>query len=177
MADSISEQQAEFVRLLSGNSSQIYGFILMLSVSHADADDVFQETSVILWEKFDSYTHGTSFRAWACQIAYYEVLALRRKKCRIAYLSDTALSALTHDALEMLHTNDERKDILADCLDRLGSADRGLIEEKYYVRLSTEEIAQRSSRSTHSVYRALSRIHSLLLRCMRRQGNSGSGVL
>lgn len=30
----------------------------------ADADDVMQEISVVLWEKFDSLLEGVDFRAW-----------------------------------------------------------------------------------------------------------------
>jgi RNA polymerase sigma-70 factor (ECF subfamily) len=164
----VQGKDPEFVRLLTRHSSQIYGFILMLSVNRADAEDVLQDTSVVLWEKFDSYTPGTSFQAWACQIAYYEVLARRRKGSRIQYLSDTTLSLLAKDALSIMEQSDLNKDALADCLDKLAEKDRGLIEQKYFVQLSTAEIATRSSRSVHAIYRALSRIHGLLLRCMRK---------
>lgn len=177
MNHSSPDDQAEFVRLLSRHSSQIYGFILMLSVSHADADDIFQDTSVVLWKKFHTYERGTSFRAWACKIAYYEVLELRRNSKRMTYLSDTAMTALATDALVLLQQEDDRKESLADCLGKLAAHDRQLIEQKYFVHLSTEEIATRSSKSIYAVYRALSRVHGILLQCMRRSLDASEGAV
>jgi len=161
-------KESEFVRLLTRHSSQIYGFILMLSVKRSDAEDILQDTSVVLWEKFDSYEPGTSFQAWACQIAYYETLSRRRKQNRIQYLSDASLTLLAKDALSIMEQTDLDKDALADCLEKLAEKDRRLIEQKYFVQLSTSEIAERSARSVHAIYRALSRVHGLLLRCMRK---------
>lgn len=180
MADLTFDNQAEFVRQLSRHSSKIYGFILMLSVSRNDADDVFQDTSVVLWKKYETYEEGTSFRAWACKIAYFEVLKLRRSQQRVTYLSDNAISALANDALTLLQDEDDNREVLAACLQKLVAGDRQLIEQKYFVNLSTEEIALRTSRSVYSIYRALSRVHGLLLRCMRRdeaqQGSRSSAT-
>ena len=175
MTSDRTNSQPEFVRLLSRHSSHIYGFILMLSVSHSDADDVFQDTSVVLWEKFDSYELGTSFRAWACKIAYYEVLELRRKNNLMKYLSNNTLTLLAKDALTLMQQEDDRKDSLADCLGKLTAKDRQLIEQKYFVRLSTEEIADKSSKSTYSVYRALTRVHSNLSNCVKRHLRTSEG--
>lgn len=162
-------KEAEFVRLLTRHSSQIFGFILMLSVKRTDADDIMQETSVVLWEKFDSYIPGTSFQAWACRIAYYETLRQRRSDGRVQFLSDNVFTLLASDALSIMEQTDVNKEALADCLDKLAEKDRRLIEQKYFVQLSTSEIAKRSERSVDSIYRALTRIHSLLSRCMHRE--------
>jgi RNA polymerase sigma-70 factor (ECF subfamily) len=140
----------------------------MLCANRSDAEDVLQDTSVILWEKFDTYTPGTSFQAWACRIAYYEAMSRRRSGRRIQYLSDSALTLLATDALSIMEKNDLDKEALADCLERLAETDRQLIEQKYFVQLNTMEIAERSSRSVHAIYRALTRVHGLLLRCMRK---------
>jgi DNA-directed RNA polymerase specialized sigma24 family protein len=67
-----------------------------------------------------------------------------------------------------MEKNDLDKEALADCLERLAETDRQLIEQKYFVQLNTMEIAERSSRSVHAIYRALTRVHGLLLRCMRK---------
>lgn len=162
------ENQAEFVRLLTRHSSQIYGFILMLSVNRTDAEDIFQETSVVLWEKFATYERGTNFRAWACRIAYFQVLTHRRTSGRLRSLTDAAFDALAADALAIVEEGDHRKEALAECLEKLADRDRRLLEQKYFVSLTTAQIAEQTSKSTYSVYRALSRIHANLLQCMRR---------
>lgn len=164
----MADSQAEFVRLLTQHSSQIFGFVLALCMNRSDADDIFQNTSVVLWQKFDTYKPHTNFRAWACQIAYYEVLYARRKNSRVVTLSDKAWEALAADALSAWERKDDHQESLADCLDKLPAEDRQLLEQKYFSRESVVEIAGQYSRSVHSVYRGLRRIHTWLVECMQR---------
>jgi len=164
----MADSQAEFVRLLTQHSSRIFGFLLALCFNRTDAEDVFQNTSVLLWEKFDSYAPGTNFLAWACRIAYFEVLYDRRKNRRVKTLSDAAWESLASDALRVTDRQDDHQESLAECLDRLPATDRDLLEQKYYSQRSVAEIAEGCSKSVHSVYRSLSRIHQALLQCMRR---------
>ena len=168
----MSDRQSEFVLLLTQHSSQIFGFILAICMNRNDAEDIFQATSVVLWEKFETYRPGTSFRAWACQIAYYEVAHARRKNSRLITLSEGAWGKLAADALSAWERRDDRKENLADCLERLSAADRQLLEQKYFSQRSVPEIASRCSRSVHSIYRGLRRIHDALVECMRRAQSS-----
>jgi RNA polymerase sigma-70 factor (ECF subfamily) len=156
------------VRLLTQHSSRIFGFVLALCVNRSDAEDVFQNTSVVLWEKFETYQSGTNFLAWACRIAYFEALYDRRKTSRVRTLSDEAWQALAGDALAMTEENHDHQEALAACLEKLSPADRDLLEQKYFRHRSVVEIAESCSRSVHSIYRALSRIHDSLLECVRR---------
>src|SRR5213595_1653739 len=41
----------EFARLFSRNARRIYGLIMTLVFNHHDAEEVFQNTNVILWNK------------------------------------------------------------------------------------------------------------------------------
>jgi RNA polymerase sigma-70 factor len=166
--DAMADRQAEFVRLLTQHSSRIFGFVLALCVNRSDAEDVFQNTSVVLWEKFDTYEPGTNFLAWACRIAYFEALYDRRKTSRVRTLSDGAWQALAGDALATTDEKLDRQEALAGCLEKLSPADRDLLEQKYFRQRSVAEIAESCSRSIHSIYRALSRVHDWLLECIRR---------
>jgi RNA polymerase sigma-70 factor, ECF subfamily len=168
----MTDPHAEFVRLLTQHSSQIFGFVLALCLNRTDAEDVFQNTSVTLWKKFETYQPGTNFRAWACQIAYYEVMAARRKNSRVTTLTDQAWELLAADALSAWQQQDDRREWLADCLEKLPTADRQLLEQKYFSRDSVVEIANRCARSVNSVYRGLRRIHGLLIDCMQRAQSS-----
>ena len=44
-------------------------------------------------------TRKGSFYGWACQIAYFEILQLRRKSQRLQTLSEEALAVLANEAL------------------------------------------------------------------------------
>jgi RNA polymerase sigma-70 factor, ECF subfamily len=164
----MADRQAEFVRLLSQHSSRIFGFLLALCVNRTDAEDVFQNTSVVLWEKFDTFERGTNFLAWACRIAYFEALYDRRKSRRVKTLSDAAWEALASDALQRSDAREEHQETLADCLQKLKPADRQLLHEKYFLQRSVADIAAAGAKSVYSIYRSLSRIHDSLLQCMRR---------
>jgi RNA polymerase sigma-70 factor len=164
----MADRQAEFVRLLTHHSSRIFGFVLALCVNRSDAEDVFQNTSVVLWEKFDGYEPGSNFLAWACKIAYFEALYDRRKSNRVKTLSDAAWDALAADALAVSDRRSEHEESLAACLEKLKPSDRELLHQKYFLQRSVAEIADACSRSVHSIYRSLSRVHDALLQCMRR---------
>jgi RNA polymerase sigma-70 factor, ECF subfamily len=159
----------EFARLLSRHSRQVFGFILSLSASRSDADDIFQETSVELWRKIGLFQPGTNFRAWAYQMAYHKVLDHRRKQGRRHLLDEEAFHAIARDALLITAENtSQREEALGHCLKKLPKADRQLIDRRYRAAQSPKQIAEQTSRSVHSIYRALTRIHESLSNCVRQ---------
>src|SRR5690606_3269633 len=68
-ADANGPMSDEFIRLLSQHQSQLFGYIFCMVRSLPDTEDVFQQTAVVLWNKFDDFTPGTSFVAWAKCVA------------------------------------------------------------------------------------------------------------
>lgn len=156
------------MRLFSQHSRRIYQFILMLTMNHADADEVYQNTCVVLWKKFGSYDPTGAFYAWACRIAQLEMLQVRRTNRRMQTMSDDVLNLLADHGIAYGDRAAERQEVLAECLSKLKSNDRQLIEERYYHERAPKEIAKSESRSVHSVYRALARIHISLRECVHR---------
>jgi RNA polymerase sigma-70 factor len=159
----------EFARLFSRNARRIYGFIMTLVFSHDDTEDVFQNTSVVLWNKFADFRPGSNFFAWASRIAYYEVLNHMKQKRRSRTLSSEALELLANEAAGLSGESSRRQEALEECLARLSNSDRGLLHDRYFNERPPKQIAAMQSRSVYSVYRALSRIHNVLLNCVERQ--------
>jgi len=142
----------------------------VLVPNHADADDIFQETSRTLWEKFGEYRPGPeeNFRAWALRIAQFKVLRYRERESRRHRLfNDQAYAALDDTALKAMESLDSRFTALGDCYHKLIEDDRRLIDVRYHVGSSVEAIATELGRSIHSIYRALRRIHESLFDCVR----------
>jgi RNA polymerase sigma-70 factor, ECF subfamily len=166
--DSSGLDQEEFARLFSRNARRIYGFIMTLVFNHHDAEEVFQNTNVVLWNKFADFRPGSNFFAWASRIAYFEVLSLMKHQRRSRTFSDEALELLATEAVALSDKSSDQFEALDDCLSRLTAADRELLEERYYYQRPPKQIAANQSRSVHSVYRALSRIHNVLLNCVQR---------
>ena len=59
------------------NHKRIYAFILGMVANYQDAEDIFQQTILIMWSKFDRYERGTSFTSWGATVAKYEILNAR----------------------------------------------------------------------------------------------------
>ena len=59
----------EFLELYSHNYPRLQFYLTSLMPMADDAADVLQETSLVLWKRFDTYETGTNFFAWACKIA------------------------------------------------------------------------------------------------------------
>jgi RNA polymerase sigma-70 factor, ECF subfamily len=166
--DASDLDREEFARLFSRHARRIYGFIMTLVFSHHDAEEVFQNTSVVLWDKFGEFRPGSNFFAWASRVAYFEVLNFMKLKRRSRTMSDESLELLANEAMALSEEASSRQEALEDCLSRLTLADRDLLQERYYHQRPPKQIAALQSRSVDSVYRALSRIHNVLLNCVQR---------
>src|SRR5262245_16710123 len=80
---------AEFAELLRRDQTRLYGYIHSLVLDLNDADDLLQQTTLILWKKFGGFDRDRSFFAWACGIARLEVANFLRSRGRQRlYFSD-----------------------------------------------------------------------------------------
>jgi RNA polymerase sigma-70 factor, ECF subfamily len=163
-----SLESKEFLGLWSAHARRVYAYILTLMPHTADADDIFQETSVTLWEKFEEFRSGSDFGAWACRVAYFKTLSHLQRKPHLEPFDELLLQAIDAEVLPMADELEARFLALTDCLGRLGARDRQLVELRYQGNRSVEELSKQVGRSGKSVYRSLSRIHDLLFDCIQR---------
>src|SRR3954466_8216638 len=71
-----------FLRLFLQHERRLYAYILALLPNRADPDDVLQEVSLVLWDKFRDEAPPDDFTAWGCRVAYFKVLDFRKKRQR-----------------------------------------------------------------------------------------------
>lgn len=165
------DKTREFLRLFLENQKRLYTYVLTLVPHRADADDVLQEVSYLLWDKFDPECPPDDFAAWGRRFAYYKVLELFKKnrRCRVRFSQEMLerLSETLIDQSEVLQL-DERRAALSGCLGRLGSKDRDLLNRRFEAGATTESTAQAVGRSVAAVYQALSRVRQTLLECVDR---------
>jgi RNA polymerase sigma-70 factor (ECF subfamily) len=170
-SDAASEKAKLFLRLFLQNQRRLYAYILMLVPHRADADDVLQEVSQVLWDKFDQQDPPGDFTAWGCRIAYFKVLDLFKKKrrCRVQF-SQAMLERVAETAIEQAGALqlDERREALAACIGKLSDKDRDLINRRFADGATTESTATAVGRSVDAVYKALSRIRQSLFDCVTR---------
>jgi RNA polymerase sigma-70 factor, ECF subfamily len=164
----------EFVRLFTKDGRWIFSYILMLVPNKADAEEIFQETNITLWQKFDDFMPGSSFRAWATQVAHFKVLHYReKKKNRPVLLDDATLDAVGGTAASLTDRLDDLHWALDKCREKLDANDRELLDRRYEPGATTQSVADRLGRSPRAVYRALDRIHLALYGCIRQEMSAG----
>ena len=162
-------QVEDFARLLATCQRPVYLYALGLLHNSADAEDVLQETNVVLWQKFHQYRPGTDFVRWACRVAYYEVCKLREKKARHERLfSDKFIETLSAASVGAMDELDPRRDALDACLGKLSPTDGQLVKLRYEPGASTREVAEMLGRSVQGTRKALHRIRTRLLACIQR---------
>ena len=163
------EDRREFVRLLTRNERQVYAYLLSLVPNWADADEILQETNIRLWDQFDQFNPETDFGAWARSVAHYQVLTFRkrvsRERMRFSQEFVDAVQA-QYDASQSESTDDERRDALADCIEKLSLGQQEMLRATYSQEHSIKDVAERLERPVSAVYKALSRIRRALYECV-----------
>lgn len=145
-------------------------YISALVPSPADADEILQETNVVIWKKFDTFTPGTDFLSWACRIALYQVLDYRRRRARSpALLSEDVTRQVAEVAERERGILERRREALQECRAKLAPGERRLLDECYRPDVEIREVAQRLGRVPTSLYRTLRRIRQALMDCIQRR--------
>jgi RNA polymerase sigma-70 factor (ECF subfamily) len=158
----------QFMRLFLSHERRLRGLILTMVPNWTDAEDVLQETSAVMWRKFDQFTPGTDFAAWALAIARFQALDfIKRRKVRRAKFSDQLLDQIADEVAARHRELDARHDALEHCLGKLNDRDRTLIRLRYTESATPQQVAQQTGRTIHAVYKALNRLHEALLQCVR----------
>ena len=164
-----SDKTELFIELLTRYQQRVYLFIFSLVSNHADAEEVLQETNLTLWRKFEEFEPGTSFRAWAFQIAYYKARALRQRRQREqVHFGEEFFERVAAAAQEKPDDFDARQNALAHCMAKLSDKDRDLIRRRYRKGGSTKTVAEEVGRSIPAVYKAVGRIRRALFECIQR---------
>ena len=153
--------------LMTQHQRRIFAYIFTLVPDRHAAEDILQETSLVICEKFETFKSGTDFVAWANQIAWWQVRAARTKfaRSRIVF-SDDIMESVARTHAELLPEQDARHDALAHCLGKLPTRDRELVMTRYEPGSGVEEAAKRSGRSLVAAYKALARLRKLLHDCV-----------
>jgi RNA polymerase sigma-70 factor, ECF subfamily len=160
----------DFVRILTQSQRALYLFILPMVGRPADAEEVLQETNVVIWSKWFQFDPGTNFLAWGRAIARLEVFRFRRNRHhRMKLLGDEVVDLIADRSETQMVDAELRRDALTRCIEKLRDKDRELIRERYSGDISGDEIAERLGRPANSVYQSIGRIRKTLLECVQRQ--------
>lgn len=160
----------EFVHLFTRSQRSLYLFVLGMNPNPVEAEEILQETNVVILSKYRQFQLGTNFLAWARSIAHYEILKFRERGRRDRHqFSDEFIRFLADNPEESSEHHDDRRRALMTCLDKLRERDRELIQHRYQPGQSGKRLAQDMGRPANSIYQSLGRIRRSLLECVNRQ--------
>ena len=165
------EGRRAVLRLALEHRAQIWGFLVGLTKDPARAEDLFQNTYMILCEKWDEYRPSSNFLAWARQIARFEFLASVDPDRRPFV---TAEMEVLESAMQAAGSGSPepsfRRDALRRCLDQMPEArGRRVLELRYGEGLPGDEVARQLGLSLNALYTLLSRVRRILQECIERR--------
>jgi len=166
----VSKGHAFLGRFLKADR-RIFAYILTLLPHRADAEDVLQEVSALMWEKFDERNPPEDFVAWGCRIAYFRVRLYRRGKQRQRVMFSEALLERLAETMEEEATAlqlQERLEAMDRCFGKLGRRDRELLAERLKEGATAQSTAAVIGRSVDTVYKAMARIRKAVYDCVTR---------
>lgn len=165
-----TDRVEEFVRLLGQAQRRLFLYVMSLVPNYTDAEEVLQETNLVLWREFGHFELGTNFTAWACKVAFHQVLAWRKRRQRDRLeFSEVFLAAVADEVSSSAEVLEERAQALASCIDKLPPQHRDMLRLRYNEGQAIEAIAGRVRRTVDAVYRGLSRIRQTLYDCVSRR--------
>lgn len=160
-------EREPFLRLFLANQHRIYRFILSLVPRWGDADELFQQTSLTLWQRWDQFQADGDFCRWACGIAHNHLRNyLRKKQNQQVLLSEDVLDLLASRRLGQQGLLDDLHAALAGCLEKLPADKRQVVEQYYGEQVPVERIAEEEGRSPNAVYKLLRKVRMLLYDCV-----------
>lgn len=148
---------------------QIWAYVRCLVRQPNDAEEIRQETALVLWRKFEQFTPGSDFLRWAYRITYWEVRKYQKNNRRnILQFSQQVTDVLAEDTVAMSAELHDLQWALARCVSKLKSPDRKIFELRYQAGATTKGVAGRLGKPVETVNSAMKRIRRSLSTCLNR---------
>lgn len=159
----------QFVTLFTRNEPALRAFIRSLLPSWEDSIEVMQNTSLVLWRKFNTFDPNTEFLKWAFVVARFEVLKYRRTIARDRHVFDEDLvNRLAAEAEEEIDSMEAERRALQSCLAKLPEQQQALVKSAYQPGVKIKDLAQQIGKSATALYKMLKRTRQLLLTCIEQ---------
>ncbi|MFK7910543.1 MAG: sigma-70 family RNA polymerase sigma factor [Akkermansiaceae bacterium] len=165
--DAEKDEQQTYVAQLLAHQDDLRAFIHSLLPNSPIADDVFQNTNLVLWEKRSHFKEGTNFHAWAFKIARIQVqhqYDRAKRETRLVF-SESLVNHIA-DASVRNSPRERKLSILESCLEKLNKGQRKIIDARYSPGNSLERLAEASGATAGSLRISLYRIRAILRKCV-----------
>jgi len=170
--------QQRFLSLFLRSEREVFRYVAALVPNLTDAEDIVQQTALVLWEKFAAYDPGQPFTPWACRFALNKTRQwIERRQRWQALLEGGLAEELAQRHEELRPELDLRLRHLERCLGKLPVEQFALIESYYYRRDDMEKLATNSGRTVAATYKMLQRVRQALQACIENAPRPAGAVV
>ena len=164
------------IRAFQADRFRLIAYIRALVGDVDLSEEIFQEVSVVVLQKIDSFDTRRELQPWCRGIARNMILRERERSRRLKVFANDDIVDLVDAAFEERKEEgslDDHRSLLRRCVGSLAATSREILELRYQAGLSLRDIAGRLDRSEGAVQVALSRIRKWLGDCIQRRGQAG----
>ena len=163
--------QDDAIRLLARHHSRLLAYVTLIVHDRHLAEDVLQETSVVVINRAVEKTTAKLFPAWSRRVARNIALEmLRGRKGQLMATVEPAVLDSMETAWQEMDEGDSllsRKQALRACMEKLSANSRNVLKMKYEDAMSGTAMAEHLGRSVDGLYVTISRIHKALADCVK----------
>ena len=162
--------QSDFMRLLMLHEPALRAFARSLLPDWQLVDEVIQEASITLWEKFDQLRDEPGFLPWAKVIVRFKCLSAVAKLGRDRHVFSEGVLELLADEAEAIDAEAQASKMraLRSCLERFSEPHQELLLAPYAGEGRVKRLAEESGRSANALYKLLGRLRGKLSDCIHR---------
>jgi len=171
------DDQPDFEDAIERAQLPIFGYLVRLTGSVNDAQDLLQMTNVTAWTRKESFEAGSDVVAWMRTIAINHARNESRRRERqstmpllddeLSQLAETRHATRQRDAPQSIDL-DARRVRINECLEKLTPDQRTLVEQFYHQGRSLNQIAEANGTTANAIGQRLHRVRSTLIQCVQR---------
>ena len=165
----------EFLRHFLSSESSLRGYILTHVRDFEVAEDLLQQSALVLWQKFDQYDPGRPFLAWALGVARLEILNAARRRPGRSLMESDLDGLVVGEYLRLESELPLRRQLLRLCLKHLPASMTEVVRLRYEEGSTLDQIAARLGKSLAAVKVTLHRARISLQDCVRMKASTPEG--
>jgi RNA polymerase sigma-70 factor (ECF subfamily) len=159
----------EYSQKLTSIQKSLYGFILSMVPNRSEAEDILQETNLILCQKANEYDPSGHFQGWAFKIARFQVMKhmtkVKRSKLQFSNELIEEVAAEEFDSRKMQAT----QKALAICYELLPKSMQLIANLRFKQDESLKFISKSVNRPLGAISSTLYRVRQKLVDCVQEK--------
>ncbi|NWK55060.1 sigma-70 family RNA polymerase sigma factor [Verrucomicrobiaceae bacterium N1E253] len=164
-----ADAEERMIGLISKHQVVLHDYIFALIQDATLADDILQETNLVLWRKASEYDLSRPFLPWARGIAWNQVRAASRdaSRDRLVFSRKTMELLAQESEQSQVYLPNQREQSLAECIALLTPKQQALVKARYFDDISVHSMAEQLDRPASSISQALYLIRNKLKQCVQ----------